>query len=148
VSRRALWQPSAPGGASPAANGIATQAAPAAPTTNPSAPGAMLPARSAIAAQVKLARLADLLVEASGILRELSQVQLDDVRDSRLMSHVETTTTPARLLSVRDVAERLALSERTVRRLRRQGVLPAGIEIGGVLRWRPEEIDAWIGGRS
>jgi len=61
------------------------------------------------------------------------------------MCDVEKPTTPARLMSVRDVALRLSLSERTVRRLRRRGELPAGIEIAGTVRWRPEEIDAWIG---
>jgi predicted DNA-binding transcriptional regulator AlpA len=116
----------------------------AAPTTQQGAP---LPVRSALAAQVKLARLADVLVEAAGILRELSQESLELRAETRLMSHVETTTTPARLLSVRDVAERLYLSERTVRRLRQRGDLPRGIEVAGTIRWTPESIDAWIGGQ-
>ena len=146
MSRRALWSPQAHKAAP----------APAGPTEpNPAhgAPGGVLSplrVRSGVDLNVKLARLADLLVEAGGIVRELSQVQLDDARDSRLMSHVETTTIPARILTVNDVAERLALAPRTVRRMRQRGEIPAGIEIGGVLRWKPEEIDAWLasGGRA
>jgi len=111
----------------------------------------MLPARSAagsaIDAQVKLARLADLLAEASGILRELSEVPLADARNSRLMSSVETTTTRLRLLSIQDIAERLQLDARTVRRMRARGQLPPAIDLHGVLRWDGAAIDAWLEGR-
>jgi predicted DNA-binding transcriptional regulator AlpA len=104
-----------------------------------------LPPGSATDVQVKLARLADLFAEASGIVRELSamvgEIRLASHTERALMCDVQPTKS---LLSVHDVAERLALSERTVRRLRRQGVLPKGIEIGGVIRWRPESIDSWI----
>ncbi len=149
MSRRALW----PVGTDPAVVDGTDQSPTAAPTGQPSAPSGVLPVRSATLAEIApvvarhaaLARLGNLLSEAAGILHELSQVPLADTRDSRLMSHVETTSKPARLLSVRDVAEHLALSEKTVRRLRRQGVLPHGIEIAGTIRWRPEEIEAWIG---
>jgi len=54
---------------------------------------------------------------------------------------------PERLLTVRDVAERLSLSDKTVRRLRRRGELPPGIEVAGTIRWRPEEIEKWLGKR-
>ena len=143
MSRAAYW----PTGADPAGVDGAAQSPTAAPTPPHGAPGAMLPVRSALDAQVKLARLATLLGEAAGILHELSEVQLAVHAERALMCDVEKPVTPARLLSVRDVAERLNLSEKTVRRLRRRGVLPAGIEIAGVLRWRPDEIDAWIGGQ-
>ena len=90
-----------------------------------------------------LARLAALFEEASGILRELSlEVQAGTSPDRR----VNEPSRPPRLLSVRDVAERLALSEKTVRRLRRRGILPIGIDLGGVIRWRAEEIENSIGG--
>ena len=141
--RRALW----PVGTDPASANGASPSPTAAPTAAPVTHGRPLPAGSAIDAQVKLARLADLLGEASGILQELAQVPLAVHAERALMCDVEKPVTPARLLSVRDVAERLNLSEKTVRRLRRRGVLPAGIEIAGVLRWRPDEIDAWIGGQ-
>ena len=49
-----------------------------------------------------------------------------------------------RLLSVQDLADRLAVDARTVRRWRRDRVLPEALEIAGVIRWRPETIDAWL----
>jgi len=47
------------------------------------------------------------------------------------------------LLSVKDVADYLKLSERTVYKLVREGRLPAA-RIGGVYRFRREEIDEWM----
>lgn len=148
MSRRALWQPSAPAAADPGVRGLDSAPAAAPPTDASVAPGATIPVRSAagsaLAAQVKLARLADLLAELSGIVREVAQEALAVHAERALMSNVNEPATAARLLTTRDVAQKLALSERTVRRLRRQGVLPSGIEIAGVIRWRPEEIDAWL----
>ena len=148
MSRRAMWSATAPASAPGGLDGRELAAPPMVP---PSAPVAMLPARSAagsaIDAQVKLARLADLLAEASGILRELSEVPLADARNSRLMSSVETTTTRPRLLSIQDIAERLQLDARTVRRMRARGQLPPAIDLHGVLRWDGAAIDAWLEGR-
>ena len=141
MSRRALW----PTGADADPTNGASQSPTAAPTAQHVAHGRPLPAGSALAAQVKLARLADLHSQLAQTYRELSEIPLPLGREEALMCDVEKPTTPARLMSVRDVALRLSLSERTVRRLRRRGELPAGIEIAGTVRWRPEEIDAWIG---
>lgn len=151
MSQRALW----PVGTDPAAANGTDQSPAAAPTAQPGAPGEPLPVRSgaalppgsALAAQVKLARLADLLVELAETVRSITQESLAVRAQQALMCDVEKPSTPARLLSVRDVAQRLGLSERTVRRLRRKGELPAGLEIAGVIRWTPESIDAWIGGQ-
>lgn len=160
--RRALWSPTAPDGAVDGADGRES------PTALAAQPGAPRPAvrqgsetdlqvgpevvhaRSALDAQVKLARLADALTELAESVREIARESLDLHAQRALMCDVETSTTPARLLSVRDVAERLNLSERTVRRLRQRGDLPRGIEVAGVVRWRPEEIDRWVaeGGRA
>jgi predicted DNA-binding transcriptional regulator AlpA len=57
--------------------------------------------------------------------------------------------TPARarahtLLGIVDLARRLRCSARHVWWLREAGALPDPIEIGGLLRWRPEDIDRWI----
>lgn len=90
-----------------------------------------------------LARIAGLqasLAEAHRELAEVLQNELAVPAERALMSEVK----PERLLTVRDVAERLSLSEKTVRRLRRRGEIPRGIEVGGVIRWRAEEIDAWV----
>jgi predicted DNA-binding transcriptional regulator AlpA len=131
-------------GADPAVANGTDQSPTAAPTAPPSAPVAQLLVRSDVAARVKLARLADLATELAGILRELSQVPLAVRAQEALMCSVSEPTAPAHLLSVSDVAERLQLSERTVRRLRQRGELPAGIELAGVVRWTPESIEEWI----
>jgi excisionase family DNA binding protein len=47
------------------------------------------------------------------------------------------------LLPIREVAEELAVSERTVRRLIRRGELPV-LHVGGQLRVDPDELVAWL----
>jgi predicted DNA-binding transcriptional regulator AlpA len=98
--------------------------------------------RSAIAAQVKLARLADLLAELSGIVREVAQESLAVHAERALMCNVNE---PTRLLTAEDLAARLQVDARTIRRWRKTGKFPAGIELGdSVIRWHSEEIDAWL----
>lgn len=48
------------------------------------------------------------------------------------------------LLSAGKLAERLGVSIRTLWRLRAAGKLPHPIRLGGSVRWRPEDIQAWI----
>ncbi|MEX0702456.1 MAG: helix-turn-helix domain-containing protein [Planctomycetales bacterium] len=48
------------------------------------------------------------------------------------------------LLTAREVAQLLRLSDRTVRRLDSAGRLPRGLRIGGSKRWRRDELLAWI----
>lgn len=49
------------------------------------------------------------------------------------------------LISAKEVARRLGLSERTVWRLNSAGKLPKPVSVGGkTKRWRPEEIAAWV----
>lgn len=48
------------------------------------------------------------------------------------------------LLSVKDVCEMLGCSRRTVYRLKDAGQMPPSIKIGGMVRWRPDEIQSWI----
>lgn len=54
--------------------------------------------------------------------------------------------TPARilLLSAADVALMLNVSTRTVWRLDAAGKLPKAVAVGGLKRWRREELAAWI----
>ncbi len=153
MSRRAFW----PVGADPAAANGADQSPAAPPTVRPSAPVAKLPARSATLAEIDpvvarhaaLARLGNLLSEAAGILHELSQVPLDDARDSRDITCVEATSKPARLLTAEDLAARLQVEVRTIRRWRKAGKIPAGIELGdSVLRWPADQIERWLAGGS
>ena len=94
---------------------------------------------------VLLARLADLHIEAAWICGQLAaRTQLDDDGDQRLMDGMPSAPDSGRLLGVRELAERLAVNPRTVRRWREQGRLPRAIEMGGVVRWRQEDIDQWL----
>jgi len=150
VSRRALWPP--PAGADSAPLEPTSHSPTAAPCAQGGAPGtpppahvaALLPTGSAIAAQVKLARLADLLAEAAQILRELAEVPLAVARERALMSSMGSQEIPARLLTAEDLAARMQVDARTIRRWRKAGKIPAGIEVAGVVRWRPEEIEGWL----
>jgi excisionase family DNA binding protein len=49
------------------------------------------------------------------------------------------------LLNVRSVADRLSVSEKTVRRLIESGRLPA-VRVGGQVRIDPDELEAWLYG--
>ncbi len=53
-----------------------------------------------------------------------------------------------RLLTARDVAELLAVSPESVLRWTRRGDLPALRLPGGAVRYRPDELDAWLEARS
>ncbi len=48
------------------------------------------------------------------------------------------------LLTVFDVAQRLKISERQVWKMKDRGQLPAVTRIGRSVRWRADEVDAWI----
>ena len=48
------------------------------------------------------------------------------------------------LLNVRQVAETLGVSERSVWRWSATGILPPGIKIGASVRWSEESIRQWV----
>jgi len=48
------------------------------------------------------------------------------------------------LLTVKEVAEMLGLSERTIYRLADSGAMPRPVKIGAAVRWRRNELDQWI----
>lgn len=48
------------------------------------------------------------------------------------------------LLTPQDVARRLRVSVRTVRRLRDRGKLPGAVMIGRQLRWRAASFGTWL----
>jgi len=48
------------------------------------------------------------------------------------------------LLSARDLAAMLRLGLRTVRSMDAAGKLPAPVRVGGSVRWRLDEIRAWL----
>jgi predicted DNA-binding transcriptional regulator AlpA len=48
------------------------------------------------------------------------------------------------LWSILDLAEFLGTSVRTVYGWRLRGVGPPPVKIGGLLRWRPADVHAWV----
>ena len=48
------------------------------------------------------------------------------------------------LIPVQTVAAMLSISKRQVSRLRDAGAIPQPIRLGGAVRWRADEIEAWI----
>ena len=94
------------------------------------------------------ARLAEVHAEAAQIYQDLAEAQLDAHRDRALMDGVavsaESAPAPGRLLTAHDVAERLRVNAKTIRRWRESGRLPPAIELGGIVRWRARDIDAWL----
>ncbi len=48
------------------------------------------------------------------------------------------------LLSAEKLAKKLDISVRTLWRLRAAGKLPAPVRLGGSVRWRPADIEAWL----
>ena len=63
--------------------------------------------------------------------------------------HVETpakhlTHQSALLLSAETLAEFLQVSVRTLWRLRAERKIPTPVSVGGSVRWRTKDIEAWI----
>ena len=90
------------------------------------------------------ARLAALHAEISEIHQELSQEQLAAGAGSALMLPVPEATETRPLLSVPDVAKLLHVDAKTIRNWGKQGLLPAAVKIGGVIRWNATDIDHWL----
>jgi excisionase family DNA binding protein len=55
------------------------------------------------------------------------------------------SSTPAPLIGAMDLARRLGVSRDHVYRLLDRGQLPPAIRLGGLLKWDPRIIEAWIG---
>lgn len=51
---------------------------------------------------------------------------------------------PPRLLSMRELADLVGVSYATVRQWRARGSGPRGIRVGRHVRFRPDDIDAWL----
>lgn len=54
------------------------------------------------------------------------------------------TSLPVELVSARELAKLLSVSERTLYRLKSAGELPPAVVLGGSVRWRLSEIRQWI----
>jgi excisionase family DNA binding protein len=57
---------------------------------------------------------------------------------------VESEMTGAALVTAGHVARMLRVSKRTVWRMLSAGRLPVPIRVGGIVRWRIDEIKKWI----
>lgn len=65
------------------------------------------------------------------------QIQQDTIEQNG-STEVPQLLTAARLAAILDI------SVRTLRRLQATGRLPHSIRLGGSVRWRAEEVQAWI----
>ncbi len=82
-------------------------------------------------------------------------VELDD-QDLRRLAEVvgltrplpvaQTTTSqhPGRLLTTEETAELLGISKSSLYSLRYGGNAPPAVKVGGRLRWRRADVDAWM----
>jgi excisionase family DNA binding protein len=53
---------------------------------------------------------------------------------------------PAQLLDVRAVAALLDCSPRHIYRLADGGLMPSPVRLGALVRWRRQDLDAWLAG--
>ena len=52
------------------------------------------------------------------------------------------------LMSVNEIARELGVSVRTLQRLKQLGQVPAPTTIGGQVRWRRADVEAWLAEKS
>lgn len=95
---------------------------------------------------VLLQGLAERLREVGELLVELAEdVQIGVAAPGEQSVHalVEARAQEP-LIGVKEIAARLGVSPKTVRRMRERGELPPAFDLGAVLRWRPEDVDQWL----
>jgi excisionase family DNA binding protein len=63
------------------------------------------------------------------------------------IEHSHSIETAPRLLTIKQLAERLTVSVGCVRAWRIRGEGPPAIRIGSALRWDEREVDAWLNAR-
>ncbi len=86
------------------------------------------------------ARLARLHGDLSRCYGDIAEQERNRVAAGAQQSDI----TNVKLLTVSDLAGRFSVTQKTVRRWRREGRLPAAIEIGGVIRWEPGVVEQWL----
>lgn len=64
------------------------------------------------------------------------------------MNYQSETKQAKPLWTVREVAEHLGCGVSTVWRLTKQGEIPAPMKIGGMVRWRREEMERFTSGQT
>ena len=105
-----------------------------------------------------LSQLSTLFRRTSEVLRDLArerEIQLaarcqkrdmdDGVYTSERTSE-NGNPSHRQLLSVADLVALFQVEEKTIRRWRSENRLPDAVEIGGIVRWDPRVIDAWLQG--
>ena len=105
-----------------------------------------------------LRRLAELSAEHAEVLEDLAEVLQNRLAVSPRTSVMDTTAMRPRepqseaprdpLWSVADVAERIGVDQKTVRRWRTDGELPPAFNTGSVVRWERSAIESWITERT
>ncbi len=101
---------------------------------------------------------ADKLVSIGEHLREVGVLLLDLAEEvlavlavtpeQSVHARVEARVEESPLIGIKEIAERVGVSEKTVRRMRERGDLPPAIDLGSVIRWRPEVIEQWLAERE
>lgn len=71
----------------------------------------------------------------------LETVPIEDVIDRLL--HIQSIRQPL-LVDVRDAAKQLGMSRSTFLKLHNSGRVPLPLRFGRVVRWRVEELQAWV----
>ncbi len=78
----------------------------------------------------------------------LPQVDVTDIRLGWQEIEKKRHASIARLLNSVEVAERLRISHQRIRALRMEGGGPPFIKIGYLVRYRVEDVEAWIASRA
>ncbi|MEA3278576.1 MAG: helix-turn-helix domain-containing protein [Pseudomonadota bacterium] len=65
-----------------------------------------------------------------------------------MSSHVETLASFRALLNEHQAAARLGLSHRTLQAWRWRGGGPRFVKLNNAVRYRPEDLDAWLADRT
>ena len=68
----------------------------------------------------------------------------ENATDERIVGGERTPRVMSDLLTVNDVAAKINCSSRSVYRLADAGRMPRPVKLGGLVRWRRDEIDTWI----
>lgn len=114
--------------------------------------GADTGADSAAVLLSRIARITRTLAEAVEDLAKLGQIQLAGCGGTSVMdgdvppeSDANTDSAPG-LLTANDLARVFQVDQKTIRRWKDEGRLPEPVQIGGVVRWHPGVLDAWLRG--